>query len=258
MPVTVIPSKQARRGATANRSTRPPPLSLKEYPALPRTVPRIRVLSKLELLPQEIRELCWEWAMLGDGTCPRRSCHYPDEVEGFKYAVAFRGMREGPAKAPNFLPAYIFVNKQIRAEMLPVFLRNATFMISSIGGNNYFQKFIDNVNGRAHVRKLRFDYFDCFPLNIPVNRDLQLSASCSGLTQIQMTMHNCHLEDMSVEDLVDRYRLVHLLECRSMKKIVWRRIGGYIPEAESLLHALGQWLEQQFAVRGKKIETSYI
>ncbi|KAF1963787.1 hypothetical protein CC80DRAFT_541694 [Byssothecium circinans] len=184
----------------------PPPKTHGEYPPLPRkapfrVVPLVKVLSKFEKLPLEIRERIWEEAMR-------------DERYIAKQHVEFRHMENGTGKTPRFLPQYIHVCKQAMETITAVSIRKSTFMIASVGGNGYFQKFLDSVpgNGRTHVRALQFDYFDYFPPNIAVNRDLSLSAACPGLTKIQMTMHSRHPHILVMrEPLTDYYFVLGVL-----------------------------------------------
>ncbi|KAF2246891.1 hypothetical protein BU26DRAFT_488295 [Trematosphaeria pertusa] len=224
-------------------------------------------------LPIEIREMIWEEAIRGmryliDSTRGRYGHHSLDAVE-------IRQYDEGREHRPRFLPSVCLVSKSTMAEAVAVFIRNSTFMVSSIGGNRFLEAFLTRHNSFPNIRSLRFDFFDCFPEGYEENADLALAAKCTGLATIQFTFHSSKLihwvledgddydEDgltslaRPVEQLVERYKLRQLLECKKLDKVIWQRKGYHYDGAEVALQNLGTWVKDQFAEKKRIITNVY-
>ncbi|CAI6335123.1 unnamed protein product [Periconia digitata] len=195
-------------------------------------------------LPAEIREKIWEQEILED-------CDYLERMRIEPYVA------DSP-KCPTFLPRRALASKQMMNEIVPVFIKLAKFAMSSIGDNEFFCSFLDSVpKGRAYVRRLRFDFFDCVLYGHPENLDLKLAASCSGLREIQLTFHWRNVR-RPVDAIVQHYHLKMLLNCKQLSRVILITMGYYSIEALETLHDLGQWIENQFHDQGQTVKYSVL
>ncbi|KAH7091552.1 hypothetical protein FB567DRAFT_546265 [Paraphoma chrysanthemicola] len=251
----------------SNVSKDPKPLSLQhsysDILVYGRNRPKI-----LEVLPTEIRELVWE-------ACMRREGVFNKSLLG-RTNIRDSVKRKDSPERPRFLPKLCFISKTTYNEIVAVFMRNSKFMIASINDNVFFRNFIASVeNGPKHVRELHLDFFDCFPdydrdgKRFPVNSDLELAVSCTGLETLQMTFKHWRLhneigffdiieDDMpsqkKVHELVDKYRLHRLLDCGKLRTIRWDGCRGYGGPLQNL-HDLAAWVEAEFAKKNHRIQT---
>ncbi|KAH7081246.1 hypothetical protein BKA63DRAFT_530367 [Paraphoma chrysanthemicola] len=222
----------------------------------------------LEVLSIEIRELVWEACMRCEGVFTKSLLGRINIRDSVK--------RKDNPKRPRFLPKLCFISKMTYNEVVAVFMQNSKFMIASIHDNVFFRNFIASVeNGPKHVRELHLDFFDCFPdydkegKRFPVNSDLELAVACTGLETLQMTFKHWRLEDdpkydeinedfvqshKTVPELVDKYRLLRLLDCgklRTIRRDGCRGYGGPLTN----LHDLAAWVEAEFAKKNHRIQT---
>lgn len=102
--------------------------------------------------------------------------------------------------------------------------------------DNTFLKTLKAAPGRLELcRDLSFDFFSRFPTGYENNADLELAAECTGLTTIKLTFHHESLtyyvlegdydeglsrRAQSAEDVVERFKIQRLLDCRSLKTII--------------------------------------
>lgn len=101
--------------------------------------------------PPEIRELVWEATMRAD-----------DSFSGGIHLRPHVYRREEPDR-PSFLPRVCYLSKSTRDETFAVFMRNASYIISSIHDNASLRKFIATVpDGQLNIRELYFRKFDFF------------------------------------------------------------------------------------------------
>lgn len=182
MAVITIPNDQDPRRpqvVTDSWATPPPLPEDTDFPSLNVAMSILGFKPRLPIMkfPLELREMIWAAAMLPET----------------KYGIRVRRWTDGPATRPGFYPPCLWVSKQIHEEMVPVFIRNATFEMCSIADNEYLREVLDAIphgNGRALVRSLRFCFFDCFPQGLPVNQDIALAVSCPRLTRLDVTIHS--------------------------------------------------------------------
>jgi hypothetical protein len=217
-------------------------------------------------LPVEIRELIWEARMRAD-----------DKLNPSLDGTISRQwvFREADARNPRFLPRLCYVSKSMRDEITGVYMRNSIFVIPSIAGNTFFGEFIASVKmGSSHVRQLFFPNFNFFPdfdsrtgQRIPTNSDLELAVDCLGLRKVGMTFGRRHFQKegtdhdsgvqvmrlLSVEELVEKYRLRRLLDCMYLRKV--HLDGKYYTSAPpKVLRDLADWLEAEFASKNHHIK----
>jgi hypothetical protein len=218
----------------------------------------------LEKVPQEIREMIWEASLRAEG--------------GPSYGSTFiRNCLWGGSDLadPRFLPRLCFLSKSTKDEIAGVFMRSQVFYISSIRDNTFFRKSIASVkDGAKHVRELHFLNFDFFPNNdrvtgerIPTNSDLELAVDCYGLHTVKLTMGRRFLganwwdndtqqyvwRPQTVANLVEKYRLRRLLDCKKLRKICWDgKTNGN--GSVQVLQDLAEWVEAEFAAKNHHVE----
>jgi hypothetical protein len=291
--IRVIPANEDPRlriPGTANGYQQPPQLDEANFPALPTSTMKphdttqtllssrqtwsdvaqngVILFGQFAQLPVEVRELVWMASLQAEGKINPASNGGP---------VHHRVYPNGEAKYPCFLPRLCLVSKSMRDETIGVFMRNSAFIIPSFASNTFFRKFIASVEkGPNHVRNLYFPNFDFFPYydrqtrqRVLTNSDLELAVDCHGLRKVALTFGARHLrqtvltvtEDteewsvrpMSVEELVDRYRLRRLLDCENLRTI---HLDGkhHFREEPEVLHDIAYWLKAEFAKINRQVE----
>jgi len=213
-------------------------------------------------LPPEVRELVWEASMRAD--------------ESFSDTIHLRHVyrREEPER-PSFLPRICYLSNLTRDETVAVFMRNTGFIISSIEDNFFLREFIASVpNGQLNIRELRFRNFDFFPehdhetgaFHIE-NSDLELAVHCEGLRTVHLTIGPRFIifrafekdtgrhvyRARSTEELVAKYRLRRLLDCKMLRTVHWHGLW-MTDQHERVLRGLADWIKAEFASRGRKTE----
>jgi hypothetical protein len=250
----VIPADEDPRRHHSNTEgplEEPPLLDAENFPALG---------YEFLKLPAEIRELIWEAFMYEDETldghsrvhirnCINCGCH---------------------PHSPHFIHDIVKVSKETRNEIIAVQMRNSRFMIASERDNNFFRRFIASAHdGPKHVRELYFDNFDYFPdydrttgMRIPMSSDMELAVNCTGLRTLQLTVRlqslgtngtNGIWTEKTVQELVEKYRLARLLDCRNLRKVVFDGRHGYLGSAK-VLDDLADWVKAEFAKKNHSIQ----
>ncbi|CAI6335122.1 unnamed protein product [Periconia digitata] len=243
MVVTTIPYEERPQRNMANTARTEPLPELGDFPSLGESMVRLGFQSPapspIMRLPLEIHEKIWKETMLLElGNDP---------------AIRVRNYIKSPATRPGFLPKSLLISKMVLREMHPVFVRLITFRTNSIGDNEYLRRYLDLPNGGRHnVRSLRFDFFDCFPLGLPINHDLALATSCKGLTTIQITLHWSRVH-RTVDEIVSHYHLKKVLDCKSLTTFNLAKKGDFREEEEDKILMLASWVECAFQAQGQVV-----
>ena len=279
MKIYIIPFDQdpRRRAATILTYRQPPAINNNEYPPLPNSK-SVTTAIATEVdpdyvsyaalvrgppilfehirygggLPVELRQMIWENAMRGeeyvaDSRYYTLDRHLIDPVQ-------IRNYHTGRIERPKFLPSVCFLMKGTMLEVTHVFIEKSTFMVASYPGNCYLQDWLKTVQGMGRVRSLQFDFFDCFPSNIAVNSDLELAARCTGLTKIRMGFHWRAIGHYDLaEELLPRYQLQQLFECRKIEQVIFEAKGCYHANTQYLLERLGALIVAKFAEKGRQV-----
>ncbi|KAF2123386.1 hypothetical protein P153DRAFT_371708 [Dothidotthia symphoricarpi CBS 119687] len=210
-------------------------------------------LSFLKLAP-EIRDILWDIAM--------QDARSTNEIDLRDFT-----RRAQNVNRPTFLPTICRVSKSTSAETMGVFLRGSTFTISSFADNEFFVKFLNNINAFDAVRRLHFRFFDCFPTSFADNADLELAVRCPGLVSVKLGMHTSKLvmwvlegeyEDgltrfpRRVQEMWEHYKLDRLLDCDKLQEVVIERKGRSNDEAVQAACALGECIKQRYMETRKR------
>jgi len=221
----------------------------------------------LEVLPREIREMIWQHHFLTQNSW---SCH----PSIFHDPIAVTAGHDQDPERPRFLPAICNMSRWTRDEIVAVFLRGAMLKIESAEDNDFFREFIATVPGGVnHVRRLYFSEFDGYDETIGErNLDLELAVACRGLHTLRLKFDRKVLGTdtfnappaggrvyvpKTVEELVAKYGLRRLLDCDTLRKVEWDGVVAYEKpfRPTPILDALAGWLMDEFARRGRKIES---
>jgi hypothetical protein len=211
----------------------------------------------LTKLPVELRESVWKKYMSDSGL-------FKNTADAYK---------PGEATINYFwtLPPICSI-PEIRAETIRVFLRSAQFSIETDMEIRAFREFTESPEiGYGSIRRLYFPRFDSFSDGqwVTANPSLELAVDCPGLQVVQLKFWRSSLEDKtpiecsdsewpephSVGYLVQRYRLRRLLDCKSLRYILWQGADSCRGSIE-ILQELADWMKVQFAKKNRVVGCS--
>ncbi|KAJ4303835.1 hypothetical protein N0V90_002736 [Kalmusia sp. IMI 367209] len=278
MALTIIPHNLDPRHPTNIQlvlSQKPPVFNSASFPPLPgseshisRRNPAVLMVSYANLvqkwscfwkymrvggkLPVEVRQVIWWYAMQGQRYLADSRFYNLDEH--LEDPVQIRHYFPDRVANPKFLPWLCYLSKATKPEIEQVFISSSTFLIASHSANRYLQGWLATIDGVKNVRSLQFDFFDFFPPDIEVNDDLKLASLCGGLTTIRMSFHWRALEDFTVaEEMISRYKLKQILDCKKMNKIILHQKGRPYDPAMHMLQALGVWMQAEFVKQKQRV-----
>ena len=202
--------------------------------------------------------------------------------------------RATPA-SPSFLPTMFRNSPTAPYEEIPIWIANKVFLIRDYAGLQLFTRFLDSLPagiGRASVRHLSYCapevlyllYPHTYPTRgpMPYNPGIQLATTCPGLRSIRLDLPGKSLvhwpedeygrpidvpdsfiaEPRTVEEIVERYKLQQLFECKSLESVMvitplHRDVMDHTrnDSAEQAGRDLVRWIKEEFNRRGQDVWT---
>jgi len=146
--------------------------------------------------------------------------------------VDIRNFTNDEKKAPGFLShALLRTSKQIRTEAMSIFVEIHRIAINSGTTLDWFTKWLDETKAQAKVRQLFFPSFDFFSKEKygPVNGDMTLIKSCTGLKSTTLKFHVKHLvsrptydgelSPINLQEVIEAYCMNELFKCDSLRGV---------------------------------------
>ncbi|KAF2867511.1 hypothetical protein BDV95DRAFT_598165 [Massariosphaeria phaeospora] len=218
-------------------------------------------------LPLELREMCYEWAMIMEGIFDGRVSLSP-RTRKFIYELFDLNMAPNSlgssrrGAVPSFFPAICRVSKQIAEEAASVYLRNNKLEISTKQLVKHLMSFLRTMpDGRGFTAIRSLEFRDQFVgSNLKAFVELASASALLASVKISITAPDtawlCSYYS-NLETLMKSLKLERLLRCKNLRQVTLvAEVSRYFawPEpynsgalkTSDLLEELEQWVKKEF------------